>query len=1640
MDEFLQSIPGWLEIPVLTSVVPPIHTKSQLLPLDKLSWEDFEKLCLRLARLNGEIEFCRLYGKRGQAQAGIDLYARNRLAEKYVVYQCKKVKNVSPAIIKSAVNKFLEGKWVGKTESFVLCTSDYVNSTDCLDEIEKQQNILSKKGISFIIWDSSEISLQLKEIPKLVDDFFGRSWVSEFCGDQIARELGSRLDRSAVCEYRKKMGDFYKHVFNTLDPGLPLKSLPKAPPLPLEHRYVFPDIISSNRLISDDTISPEKLKNIREEEYKAYTYGKNFGEKELIGVSPVDTEAFQQRQGIENWLFNSTRSILLGGPGSGKTTFLRFLMIDLLSDLPKLTLLANKWGQFLPVWIPFAQWTKLISDNPSAASLPELLQTWLKSWGEDELWPLVDGALTDERLLLLVDGLDEWTNESCAKIAVNMLNVFIDQRKLPTIVTSRPHGFYRLGIHENGWQIGELCSFSFNQQLKYAEIWFEHKNRELHVGNWSDSEIRCKVIAEAKDFLDELQRAPAFIELAKVPLLLSLLMFHKFFDAYLPQSRFKAYDSLIEHLISEHPQRRKVDSMIYDSSKISGDDLKKVLAYLAYYIHVNSTEGILDCNRAYLPIEQYLQEDMGLSPREAKESSRLILDSSQDTTGILVRKSPVEIGFFHRVFQEYLAAYYLSFRPMEEQVEVITNHCFDPQWNEVILSLFNMTRREGEVKEFLEAIRTRKNQGTTIENCNVDLLAYEVAFGEFNTPIKLAKEIAEEAFQTIETHYWLEHRKRVLSLALEGLRSSKFKDLLKRRLKTWYPCKANFREDFYKAISAWPIESQEVIEFCWKGLFDEAVYNKRSAANMLKKLAVDNTFIIDRLIKVVRLAYDNTTRAVALETLISGWHDDARIIELIDHSYTSLSPELQLMAVYGKIRLELHTEDDLNKLFDLAVNQPFFRFEWKNVLTDCIISGWPGSPLVKKRCFQALKEKGKWKNNIDHDIALTILLLGFPQDDDVAAYCAGEISTEEHPFLMVNLSTPWDLLMENFKDHPALIEPIDTWMGKEEFYEPAIASAAMVGRTATGKAKLISMLGTSSVPHWPARSLIKGWGMGDSEVKAALEKIAMGDADRASRVAFLLPDIMSDKDECRARLISILKNEKCSRHDFVLAGLSKLGQTQGDKEVVQILLDLFTTSAASRIYEHVNSKMFIDYSFDPRVRELALGELNKRNNSIQAIAYAYGNDQEIREKLFEGSTPLLASLRRQIVDYYSNECCDYDFAISQLRSYACDCDQEVKVQGSIGYYSLMKKLNKGDSIDFSKLKQDIVCYGHDYETQRQAAFCGLVILDKLDIMLDAQESIGNEKRCSISVHGTAVHPNTSFLRFIAKEWPYLKNRYNRFGDELLFRLNKFKSSESYFWNAISLFADDSAAAKNDVLKALEKPLEGEWDTNLLSFLARVRPQSKLLLDYCIRAITEKQGFWRSRQTVELAAEIIGAHFGNEEAIKHHVLSLLHNNDMGRKVLVLCGGWPNSKELDAIWEFISHNNVEMTYTEWLQLFCHKASSEQLINMLLEAIESVEQYPTSISGVEKILALRIKSDDSVFENLMYHLKTSSHPSYMASLPKIIFKARGLSAELRQWYECQLVNVQAGFAEVGFDIIDGFIRPVEITLLNLYNRKFH
>lgn len=967
-------IPSWLEVPPPSGVAnPPVQTRSQHLPFEQLTWENFERLCLRLARLEADVEHCQLYGTRGQEQSGIDLYARVFLDQKYTVYQSKRVQGFGPFQIEKAVEKFLEGEaWPEKTKKFVLCTSESLISNDRADELEKQRKILESRGISLGSWDKNELETKLKELPELVDDFFGRAWVEAFCGRGRAETLGERLDAWEVAQYRSQFGDFYRHVFNTHDPGLPLAPSGRASPLTLEDRYVVPDILGRR---SVGTATSDDAPQVRQA--SRALAGEQLESENFVDALPLRKDPSQRaprrsileqdRRPVIDWLVEEPRSVVLGGPGSGKSSLLRFIALDLLSGSPKMSSLAQEWGELLPVWVPFSLWTKMISDPPTVGfSLTQVLHRWLVSYDAAHLWPVLERALEDERVLLLVDGLDEWSDEGAAQIALDRLLVFVGQRDLPVVLASRPHGFARLGMRQAGWRTGEIADFASEQQGRLTQTWFAHWFSVIDGNPDRDGrEIERRIDTQVREFFAQLQDSQDLKDLARTPLLLCLLIYLSLHSARLPHNRFGAYDTLIEHLASEHPRRRRRAASLTDelSTELSDDEVRDALAHLAYRLQEEAGEGLVGQEQALRMVEEHLRDGntgLGLEQREARRLGRNVVEVGEGAVGLLVERAPGEIGFFHRALQEYLAASHLSRLPLDEQAGVVEERCSDPQWREVILGTLHRTGRADDVDRLVGYVRGQTLDG--VERLYARSLLAEIAFGDFGCTAALVKAIAQDAFEQIEFGEWMPHRRDLLRHALEGLRSTKLREEVKAKLRSWFPSRERYRTSLLAAVGTWP-RTPEVVSILLRGMHDEEPGNQRAAGRALSAMASGDGPVADKLISLARTAVEPGLRAAAIESLLQGWTDHPEVTGLLEDARNSTTPELHLISILGRVKKGEHNNDDLRELLRLGSWNSDLGVWWQDAVGSALFDGWRSSETVKEACLRSLEHERQNRND-----------------------------------------------------------------------------------------------------------------------------------------------------------------------------------------------------------------------------------------------------------------------------------------------------------------------------------------------------------------------------------------------------------------------------------------------------------------------------------------------------------------------------------------------------------------------------------------------------------------------------------------------------------------------------------------------------
>lgn len=163
-------------------VVPAQNPK---LPLADLPPEAFERLCAELVDRESKHEDVHIYGRRGQAQFGIDIVkfrtglhgSRPTPAH---VYQVKRFQEITPADLRAAVELYAKSHRF-RADKFTVMTSAPTEDAPLLDELEK---LREEFGDRFEVKLDGPTTIQhrLRDQPTTVRAVFGKAMAEALCG------------------------------------------------------------------------------------------------------------------------------------------------------------------------------------------------------------------------------------------------------------------------------------------------------------------------------------------------------------------------------------------------------------------------------------------------------------------------------------------------------------------------------------------------------------------------------------------------------------------------------------------------------------------------------------------------------------------------------------------------------------------------------------------------------------------------------------------------------------------------------------------------------------------------------------------------------------------------------------------------------------------------------------------------------------------------------------------------------------------------------------------------------------------------------------------------------------------------------------------------------------------------------------------------------------------------------------------------------------------------------------------------------------------------------------------------------------------------------------------------------------------
>ncbi|MBD2022394.1 NACHT domain-containing protein [Leptolyngbya sp. FACHB-36] len=351
--------------------------------------------------------------------------------------------------------------------------------------------------------------------------------------------------------------------------------------------------------------------------------------------------------------------MVLGGPGAGKSTFLRKMGLEALKGVA-----GGYEHECIPVLIELKNFTsnkinleKAIAHEFRVCNLPS----------PDEI---TTKLLEQGKLLILLDGLDEVPTKNLDE-AICQIQNFVDQYDQNRFVASCRIAAY----HHNFRRFSDvaMAEFDMSQMQQFIHNWF-----------YSVADRAAGTAQKCWELLQKPEHVAAK-ELAQTPLLLTLLCLVYDRSQNFPNNRSGLYCKALRVLLEEWAAEKRI--MREEIYRGLNTELEEILLSEIAYAGFESDRLFFSQREVVGQIKAFLTSNLN-APKHLDGEG--ILNAIAIQQGILVERAEDVFSFSHLTLQEYLTAQYID---DHNQISMlVARHLTDERWQEVFLLVAGLMR------------------------------------------------------------------------------------------------------------------------------------------------------------------------------------------------------------------------------------------------------------------------------------------------------------------------------------------------------------------------------------------------------------------------------------------------------------------------------------------------------------------------------------------------------------------------------------------------------------------------------------------------------------------------------------------------------------------------------------------------------------------------------------------------------------------------------------------------------------------------------------------------------------------------------------------------------------------------------------
>ncbi|MEH2079642.1 MAG: NACHT domain-containing NTPase [Nostoc sp.] len=362
-----------------------------------------------------------------------------------------------------------------------------------------------------------------------------------------------------------------------------------------------------------------------------------------------------------------SKLMVLGKPGAGKTTFLKYLAMQCIE------------GQFLTNQVPLFITLKDFAEAPRQLDILKYIAQQLSRCGVKDASIRTDQVLRQGKALVLLDGLDEVREEDTKRVLRQILNLSEQFHTNQFMITCR------IAAKE----------YTFEQFTEVEMADFDQEQIAIFAENW----FRLSDPMKSQRFIQKLKENKPVLELATNPLLLTLLCLVFGESADFPANRSELYKEGLDVLLKKWDAKRNIErDQIYKNLSLQRkEDLLSQIALTTFeQKNYFFKQKIVEAH-----IADFISNlrDADLDPEVLRLDSEAGLKSIEAQHGLLVERAKGIYSFSHLTFQEYFAAREIVANSAWEN---LVEHITEIRWQEVFLLTVGMMRKADDLLRLMK--------------------------------------------------------------------------------------------------------------------------------------------------------------------------------------------------------------------------------------------------------------------------------------------------------------------------------------------------------------------------------------------------------------------------------------------------------------------------------------------------------------------------------------------------------------------------------------------------------------------------------------------------------------------------------------------------------------------------------------------------------------------------------------------------------------------------------------------------------------------------------------------------------------------------------------------------------------------------